>query len=276
MEKKKIGMIAGKGIYPEIFARAARKSEPSVELFAVGFHGETFEHLKDEVDVLEWFRVGQLGKIISFFTKNDVKQCVMIGQVSPSNLFDLIPDIRLVKLLARLKEKNAESLFTGIADELAKDGVEVMDSTTYLDDLLATEGHICGPKLKKKFEDDVKYGFRIAKETSRLDIGQSVVVKNGTVLAVEAFEGTNACVKRGGEQGKGKGCVLAKVAKPDHDFRFDVPCLGEHTIRNCHEAGIQVIACEVGKTLFLGMDDVVRLCNKYKITIVGLQDSDIG
>ena len=269
-EKKIIGIIAGKGIYPETIVRAAKREEGDVTIVVAAFHGETPESLAEEVDEIAWFRVGQLGKVIKHFKKHRVEQCIMVGQISPRNLFDLVPDIRTVKMLAKLKEKNADTLFGAITEELAKDGIEVLKATTYLDDLLATEGHVCGPVLKKKFEADVRYGFHIAKETSKLDIGQSVIVKDGTVLAVEAFEGTNACIKRGGGQGRGKGCVLAKVAKRDHDFRYDVPCLGTQTIENCAESGVQVIACEAQKTLILGKSDVVQLCQKLGVTIVGV------
>ena len=266
----KIGVIAGKGIYPETFIAAARKHEPNVELYVAGFHGETFESLSSLADGMQWFRVGQLGKVIKYFRQMGATRCIMIGQIAPRNLFDLVPDIRTMKMLARLKEKNADTLFKAVSEELEKDGIEVMNATTYLDDSMATEGHICGPKVKGKYDADISYGFKIAKETSRLDIGQTVVVKDGTVLAVEAFEGTNACLKRGGELGKGKGCVLAKVSKPDHDFRFDVPCLGSQTIENCAEAGIAVIACEAQKTLILGKSEVFKLCDKLGVSIIGV------
>lgn len=267
----KIGIIAGKGIYPETFIEAARKNVPGVELFVAGFHGETFESLDALADGMEWFRVGQLGKVIKYFSKMGASKCIMIGQIAPRNLFDLVPDIRTMKMLARLKEKNADTLFKAVAEELEKDGIEVMDATTYLDESMAAEGHFCGPKVKEKFLSDLEYGFKIAKETSRLDIGQSVVVKDGTVLAVEAFEGTNACLKRGGEQGRGKGCVLVKVSKPNHDFRFDVPCLGAQTIENCAKAGISVIGCEAGRTLILGKAEVVELCKKLGVSIIGVK-----
>lgn len=265
-----IGIIAGKGVYPALFIDAAKKQAPDAPLIVAGFHGETAENLKDSVTAFEWFRVGQLGKVIKFFKKNKVKHCVMMGQISPRNLFDLVPDVRTMMMLAKLKEKNADTLFKGITEELAKDEIEVLLATTFLEDLLAAEGHVCGPPLKKKFERDANYGFSIAKETSRLDIGQSVVVRDGTVLAVEAFEGTNSCIKRGGEQGRGKACTLAKVTKPNHDFRFDVPCLGDQTIKNCHQAGVQVIACEANKTLLLEKEKIEQLCQQYGITIIGI------
>jgi len=269
-ETETIGIIAGNGIYPETFVKAARRNAPGCRLVVTAFHGETEPSLAEKVDAIEWVRVGQLSKLIKFFKREGVTKAIMVGQIAPKNLFDLRPDIRILLMLARVKKRNAESLFGAIADELQKDGIELIDATTYLDDHLPEAGHVCGPKLKKRQQEDAEYGFEIAKETSRLDIGQSVVVRHGTVLAVEAFEGTNACIKRGGELGRGKSCTLAKVSKPNQDFRFDVPVLGALTIKACNEAGVKVIACEAKRTLILGKDEVEKLCDQYGVTIVAL------
>ncbi len=266
-----IGIIAGNGIYPETFAAAARKNERGCKLVVAAFDGETKEDLREKVDVIEWFRVGQLSRIIKYFLKEGVTRAIMVGQIAPKNLFDLRPDFRILMILARVKKRNAETLFGAIADELEKDGIKLIDATTYLDDLLPAPGHVCGPKLKKRQQEDAEYGFEIAKESSRLDIGQSVVVRNGTVLAVEAFEGTNDCIQRGGKLGRGRACTLAKVSKPNQDFRFDVPVLGALTVEACSEAGVTVIACEAGRTLILGKEDVARLCLEKGITIVALE-----
>ncbi|MFC4994556.1 LpxI family protein [Rubritalea tangerina] len=267
-----IGIIAGNGIYPETFIAAARKKVPGVKLVVAGFHGETTPELEELVEAMEWFRVGQLGAVIKFFKKQGASQAIMVGQIAPRNLFDLRPDMRTLMMLAKVKERNAETLFGAVANELQKDGIELMNATTHLEDLLPEPGHVCGPKLKKRAIEDAEFGFRTAKETSRMDIGQSVVVRHGTVLAVEAFEGTNACIKRGGELGRGKSCTLAKVSKPKQDFRFDVPCLGALTIQACYDAGVQVIACEAHKTLILGRDEVEKLCDERGITIIALED----
>ena len=268
MSQRTIGVIAGSGIYPEIFINAARAKSGGAKLVMAAFTNETREELVAEVDAAAWFRVGQLGKMIKFFKKEGVTEAIMVGQIAPKNLFDLRPDVRTVMLLARTKEKNAESLFGGIADELAKDGITLLPATTFLEDIMPGEGHVYGPQLKNL--DDAQYGFKIAKETSRLDIGQTVIVRNGTVLAVEAFEGTNACVKRGGELGKGKEITLAKVSKPNQDFRFDVPCIGPDTIKNCARSGVQTIAIEAGKTLVLGGDEVDAMCKKHKVSLVAI------
>lgn len=265
------GIIGGKGVYPQMFIDAARERIPNKKLVLIAFHGETKQSVADSADECEWFRVGQLGKMIKFFKKHNVDQCIMVGQVSPRNLFDLVPDLRLVKMLAKLKEKNADTLFKGIVSELAKDEITVTPATLYLEEYLCPEGLLCGPKIKEKYNNDVEYGIHIARAVSQLDIGQTVVVKDGTVLAVEAFEGTNDCLRRGAEQGKGKHCVLAKVAKKDHDFRFDVPCIGLDTIKNCKEAGISVIACEAGRTIILDKPEVIKLCGKMGVSIVGVK-----
>ncbi len=265
-----IGIISGNGIYPETFVNAARKNAEGCKLVAAAFRGETKECLGEKVDAIEWFRVGQLTKVIKFFKREGVTKAIMVGQIAPKNLFDLRPDMRILMILARVKKRNAESLFGAIADELQKDGIELINATTYLDDLLPERGHVCGPKLKKRQQEDAEYGFEIAKESSKLDIGQSVVVRHGTVLAVEAFEGTNDCIKRGGELGRGKSCTLAKVSKPNQDFRFDVPVLGALTIEACSNAGVTVIACEAKRTLILGMEEVEKLCKEKNVTIVAL------
>ena len=262
---KTIGIIAGSGIYPFTFAAAARRHAPDARLAVVAFEGETSPDLAGQVDVMEWFRVGQLSKLLKFFQAHGVKEAVMMGQISPKRLFDLRPDLRILMMLARIKERNAETLFGAIGDEMAKDGITLLPATTFLEDHLPAAGHVCGPSFNKRQLADADFGFRIAKETSRLDIGQSVVVRHGTVLAAEAFEGTNACIKRGGELGRGKDVMLVKVSKPNQDFRFDVPVIGPQTIETCAAAGVDCIAIEAGKTLLLEKEKVEALCVKNKI-----------
>tara|TARA_R110000850_G_scaffold102678_1_gene212156 strand:+ start:3845 stop:4681 length:837 start_codon:yes stop_codon:yes gene_type:complete len=269
-----IGMIAGNGIYPETFAQAARKAGVKT-IAAAAFDNETEPHLVDLVDAIEWLRVGQLGKMIKFFKAHDVKHAVMVGQIAPKNLFDLRPDLRTLKMLSKVKERNAETLFSAIGDEMAKDGIELLPATTYLDDLLPEEGHVCGPPLSDRQKDDAAYGFQIAKETSRLDIGQTVVVKKGTVLAVEAFEGTNEALKRGGALGKGE-AMMVKVSKPNQDFRFDVPVVGPETIETAVKAGVNSIVVEAGCTLLLGKGEIEHLCDENRVSIVARSDKHLS
>lgn len=266
-QSRTIGIIAGSGVYPATFISAARRMSPGVKLVVAAFHGETDPQLVDQADAAEWFRVAQLGKMIRFFRSQGVTEAVMMGQISPKNLFDLRPDLRVLMILARVKERNAETLFGAIADELGKEGIEVLSATTFLDDHLPAAGHVCGPNFGKRQLADAAFGFRIAKETSAHDIGQSVVVRHGTVLAVEAFEGTNACIRRGGELGRGKDVMLVKVSKPNQDFRFDVPVVGPLTLETCAAAGVKGITIEAGRTLLLEKEKVAELCAKYQIGI---------
>ncbi len=248
-------------------AAAARRAGVA-RLVAAAFENETRPELAEKVDEIEWMRVGQLGKMIKFFRRHGVTRAVMVGQIAPKNLFDLRPDIRTLVMLARLKERNAESLFGGIAREMEKDGITLLPATTFLEEDMAREGHIAGPVRKPKDLTDIQFGLKIARETSRLDIGQTVVVRRGTVLAVEAFEGTNECMKRGGALGKGM-ATMVKVSKPGQDMRFDVPVVGRQTIETAAGAGIRVIGVEAGMTLLLEKEEVLRECAALGVTLVG-------
>ncbi len=263
-------MIAGNRSLPLEFARQARAAGVK-KLVVVAFENETDPALEKLVDETVWLRVGQLQKMISAFTDRGIKQCVMVGQIAPKNLFDLRhlrPDLRAISLLFKVKERNAHTIFGAIAGELKKDGVELISAIPWLMPLMPGAGFKLGPKLSKKQQEDVEFGFRIAKEVSRLEIGQTVVVKNGTVLAVEGFEGTDKCLARGGElAGKDGGAVAVKMAKEKHDMRFDIPCMGRKTFEVCAEARISVLAIEPGKTLLLEREACETLANKAKISL---------
>lgn len=263
-------MIAGNRSLPLETAREARKAGVK-HLVAVAFEGETSPDLASLVDEIVWLRVGQLSKMIKAFTSRGVQQCVMVGQIAPKNLFDLRPDLRAMNLLLRLKEKNAHTIFGGIADELARDGVELIEATPWLKPLMPGPGFRMGPSLSTEQKADVDYGRRIAHEVSRLDIGQLVVVKDGAVLAVEAFEGTDECLARGGRlAGPKQGAVAVKVAKANHDMRFDIPCIGAGTLQSCADAGIQVFAFEAGRALLLEQEACRNISKQHKITVVTL------
>jgi DUF1009 family protein len=262
-----LAIIAGNGTYPLAMARAARAAGVK-RLVVAAFQNETDPALAAVTDQIEWMRVGQLGRLISFLRDSGARHAVMSGQIHPKNLFDLRPDLKALVLLGKLRRRNAESIFGAIADEMARAGVELLPATSYMEEYLAAPGLVAGPKLSRREEEDVAYGFRIAKETSRLDIGQTVVVKGGTVLAVEAFEGTNAALKRGGELGR-KDAVMVKVSKPKQDFRFDVPVIGPLTLEAAHEARIRVIAVEAGRTLLLEKERLTALAEEQRISIFG-------
>ena len=262
-----LGIIAGNRSLPLLFAKQAR-ARGVKKLVAVAFENETDPALAALVDEIVWLRVGQLSKMISAFTDRNVKQCVMAGQIAPKNLFDLRPDLRAVGILFRLKEKNAHTIFGAIADELKKDGVELIAATPWLKPLMPAAGFQLGRKLSTEQTADVEFGFKIAKEISRLEIGQLVVVKNGAVLAVEGFEGTDKCLARGGElAGKDGGAVAVKVAKLNHDMRFDIPCIGPQTLETCARAGVSVLALEAARTLLLEREACEQIINKNKLSV---------
>jgi len=264
---ERLGLIAGNRSLPLIFAREARRLGVK-HLVAVAFEGETDPALAPLVDDIVWLKVGQLGKLISVFADRGVRQCVMTGQIAPKNLYDVRPDLRAMGLLLRLKEKNAHTIFGAIADELKKDGVELIEATPWLSSLMPTADFLLGPKLSADQRADIAFGFRIAKEVSRLEIGQTVVVKDGTVLAVEGFEGTDKCLARGGGlAGQDGGAVAIKVAKANHDMRFDIPCLGPQTLETCAAAKISVFALEAGKSLLLEQETCARLAQQHRISV---------
>lgn len=261
-----LAIIAGNGVYPRLLANAARKAGVK-KIVAAAFTDETDQVLKQHVDVLEWMRVGQLGRLLKFFRGQDVRHAIMAGQIAPKNLFDLRPDLKALMLIGKLKQRNAESIFAAIADELAKINVDLLPATTFLEDSLAQPGSIAGPKLSPRQELDVDLGWNVAKEIARLDIGQTIVVKNGTIVAVEALEGTNEAIKRGGTLAR-ENAVMVKVSKPNQDLRFDVPVIGVETIRIAIESGVRVIAVEAGKTLLLERDAVIELAAQSNISLV--------
>jgi len=267
---EKLGIIAGNRSLPLVLAREAR-ADGVQELVAAAFENETDPALADLVDSIKWMRVGQLSKLIKMFKKHNISQCVMVGQIAPKNLFDLRPDLRAFKLLGTLKSKNAHSIFGAIADELEKEGISLIEAIPWLEPAMPKAGFCLGPSPSKNQLTDIEFGRGIAKEISRLEIGQTVIVKGGTVLAVEGFEGTDDCLKRGGQlAGKVGGAVAVKVAKNQHDLRFDIPCLGERTLETCASAGISAIAFEAGSTLLLEQEDVETLANQHNITVTAV------
>jgi len=268
-----LGLIAGNRSLPLIFAQQARRMGVK-KLVAAAFEGETDPALAPLVDEIVWLKVGQLSKLIATFSQRGVKQCVMAGQIAPKNLFDVRPDLRAMGILLRLKEKNAHTIFGAIADELKKDGVELIDPLRWLQPLMPVSGFHMGPELSESQLADVRFGFRIAKEISRLEIGQTILVKGGTVLAVEAFEGTDKCLARGGQlAGKEGGAVAIKVARENHDLRFDIPCLGPQTLETCAAAQVAVLAFEAGKSLVLEAPVCADLAAKHKISLLTCSSS---
>lgn len=261
-------LIAGSGRYPELTARAARSAGVK-RITMAAFESETAKTTTDLADDIVWLRVGQLGKLTDAAMKSGAGHAIMAGQIAPKNLFDLRPDLKALVVLAKLKERNAETLFGAVAGMLGEVGVTLLPATTFLEEHIAPVGPIAGPRLKDRELEDAAFGFRIAKETSRLDIGQTVVVKNGTVLAVEAFEGTNEAIKRGGGLGRGGGLMI-KVTKPNQDLRFDVPVIGGQTLEVAAAAGLRGLVAEAGGVLFLDLPELKAQADRLKLAIQGI------
>ena len=262
-----VGLIAGRGIYPFEWVAGARRAGIK-RIVTVAFEKETDPTLSQQVDEISWIRVGQLGLLIKTFQKAGVNQVVMAGQIRPGNLFDLKPDIKALLLLAKLKERNADTIFSAIAEELNKGAITLLPATQFLEDRLAPQAWSAGPKIKMQLLEDARYAFTMAKQISALDIGQTVIVKNGTVLAVEAFEGTNEAIRRAGALGKE--AVAVKVSKPNQDFRFDVPVIGPKTLEVAARANLAAVGIEAEKTLLLEKEKIIELADQYHITLLSL------
>jgi DUF1009 family protein len=266
-----LGIIAGNGEFPLILARSARQLGIG-RIVAAAFDGETKPEIDGAVDEAEWIKLGQLNKLIEVFTSRGVKRAVMAGGITPSNLFkNLRLDLRMTTVALRLKERNAETIFGAIASEMAKDGVELIDPRPFLGDSVPKPGVLTRHQPGKEQQEDIEFGLRIAKAVSALDIGQTVVVKKGTVLAVEGFEGTDECIRRGGAlAGEKGGAVVVKVSKPNHDFRFDIPCVGENTIQSCQAGQISVMAIEAGRSLLLDKDKLLTAADEAGVCLVAV------
>jgi len=263
----KLGLIAGKGLYPRLVVDEVRKAG-GIEVAIAAFEGETAPELAAAGDSAEWMRVGQIGKMLGYFKKSGVTHAMMAGQISPQRLFDLRPDFKALMLLAKLKERNAESIFGAIADELKNNGIELLPAITFLDRHLVQPGLTAGPEAARQLAQDIEFGWPIAKQISDLNIGQTIVVKKGTVLAVEGYDGTNETIRRGGALGKG-GATMVKVSKKNQDMRFDVPVIGPDTVRIAAEAGVTSIVCEAKKTLLLGAEELRQLARSHRVTVWG-------
>ncbi|MBM3859166.1 MAG: DUF1009 domain-containing protein [Verrucomicrobia bacterium] len=266
-----LGIIAGNGEFPLLFARAAR--EQGLPTVAVAFEGETDAQIAQAANEVEWVRIGQLNRLIEVFTKRNITRAVMAGGITPANLYkNLSLDLRMIAVAARLKVRNAQTIFGAIADELGKDGVTLLDPRPFLGEHVPQSGALTRRVPDRDQQDDISFGLRIAKEISRLDIGQTVVVKQGTVLAVEGFEGSDEAIKRGGAlAGEKGGAVVVKVAKPGHDFRFDIPCVGIRTIESCAAGTVAVLAIEAGATLLLGRQKVLDAAEKQGLRVVAVE-----
>ena len=263
-----IGLIAGKGQFPLLFAQAARSH--GVEVIAAAHRGETDPALGDLVQELHWVYVGQLGKIIRIFKKAGVRRAVMAGGITRGRLFkEFRPDLRALSVVRRAGAGKDDRLLRAVAAELESEGITVAPSTLFLEDLLAPAGQIGRRAPSPEERQDIDFGLQVAREVGRLDIGQCVVVRRQVVVALEAIEGTDDAIRRGGSLA-GPGTVVVKISKPHQDLRFDVPAVGPDTIAAMKEVGAAVLALESGKTLIFNRQEMLKAANRAKIAVWGL------
>ncbi|MFL2913034.1 MAG: LpxI family protein [Opitutales bacterium] len=267
---KPLTLIAGKGAYPILLAERARSAGVSIRLIELG--GETPEELINSFPDHERsaVKVGQIGKLLKELKKFNSGYAVMAGQVTPGKLFrGLHPDLKAIRMLAGLDRKNAETIFGAIGNEIEKAGVHLLDARVFMDQDLAEQGLLI--KGKEKIEPDhLAHGIEIARENARLDVGQGVVVSQGTVLAVEAFEGTNAMLERAGKFGA-KNCLFVKLGKPSQDTRFDVPVFGSKTLQAMRDGGVRNAALEIGSVLVLNKPESIIEAKKLGIGLTGFR-----
>ena len=263
-------LLSGKGAYPKILADAARKADVPVSLIAIeGEVDDDFVATFPPERVI-FVKLGQLGKFLNSLKKLGSRYFVMCGQVAPKRLFGgLVPDLKAALILARLKERNAHTIFGAVSDEAAKIGVIQLDARAFMDDQLAGAGTLVG-KAKNIDDFALEYGIRIAKECARLDIGQGVVVSGGTVTAVEAYEGTDKMLRRCVDIPK-KNPLYVKTVKPGHDYRFDVPCFGMRTLESLEIGGIKNVALQADNVVILEKEKVFAEAARLGITIVGYE-----
>ena len=262
----RLGLIAGNGNFPFLVLEGAKRAGVSVAVAAI--REETDPAIEKLADRFTWVGIGQLGKMLRFFKNEGVDKAIMAGQVKHVQIFSsAIPDMRMLKMLLRLPRRNTDALIGAVANELASEGIELIDSTYFLKDQLPEVGALTRRTPDDREQSDIEYGLEIAKEIARLDLGQTIVVRDRACVAIEAMEGTDAVIRRAGELVRGR-LTIVKLAKPDQDMRFDVPVVGVPTIESMIAACATCLCLTAGKTLIFDRDETIKLANKNKIAIV--------
>lgn len=273
-EQDVIGIIAGGGQFPRLFVEAAQKAGKRVVVIA--HKGETDQRVAHAADSVCWVKLGQLGKIISFFKKEGVCETVFLGTITKTQIFrDILPDLKGISLWNKIDRKQDDAILRAIAATLEEEGIKVLESTLYLKHLLFPPGVLTKKKPGRKQKRDIEFGWQNARAIGKLDIGQCVVVRDCTVLAVEAIDGTDATIKRGGALA-GEKAVVVKVKKPEQDFRFDLPATGVNTIRSLASVKGAVLAVEAGQSLLFDRDFMIEEANKAGIVVVGVTEREDG
>ena len=265
---EKLGIIAGKGSYPLLLAESARQQGVRT-IFALAFNGETERRIEQLADRVEWVRLGQLGTAYAALQASGIPQFVMAGQITPTSLFNMRMDRELLALLGRLRERNAHTIFGALTAELSKRGIEMLPASRFMEAHMPNPGLLTTRSPSPEQQADIELGMHVAKTTSSLEIGQTVALKNGTILAVEAFEGTDETIQRAGKLG-GAGIVVVKVSKHGHDVRFDLPVIGERTLKALRKAQAAVLAVEAQRTILLDRPALLAQAEKQGLCMVAI------
>ncbi|BCL60537.1 hypothetical protein DGMP_12300 [Desulfomarina profundi] len=274
VENRKIGIIAGGGQFPLLFVEAARKAGRQVVVIA--HKGETDKRVTEAADEVYWVKLGQLGRVISLFKKSGVAETVFLGTITKTRIFrDVFPDLKGLTLWNKIDRKQDDAILRAIADTLEREGIKVLESTLYLSHLLFPAGVLTKNKPSKKQIKDIEFGWKNAREIGRLDIGQCVVVRDCSVMAVEAIEGTDEAILRGGRLAK-ENAVVVKVRKPGQDFRFDLPATGVRTLESLRRVHGSVLAVEAGQSLLFDREKMIEEADKSGIVVVGVVEQEDG
>ncbi len=270
----KLGIIAGGGQFPLLVAQAAR--ENGRETVVVAHRGESWQELDAVADHCLWVKLGQLQKLLNYFHRHGVRECVLAGTITKTRIFrDVWPDFKALGLWRRIDARQDDAILRALAQLLADENIEVVASTLYLQNLLFPLGNLGRKKPNAQQWEDIRFGWRIAREVGALDIGQCVVVRDRAVLAVEAIEGTDAAIRRGGELA-GEDAVVVKVRKPNQDFRFDLPAIGPQTITGMSNVKAAVLAVEAEQALLFDPEETINLADRAGIAILGLTEGNDG
>ncbi len=264
-----LGVIAGKGVYPRLLAESARHQGVS-RIVAIAFKKETRPSISRVADETVWLAMGQLEAMLKVLTESGVRQVVMAGQITPTHLFRIRPDRRMLALLKTLHPRNAHTIFGAVCDQMEQAGLELLPASSFMALHMPEPGLLTRRAPTPMEERDIQLGRQVGAATSVLEIGQTVVIKEGVILAVEAFEGTDETLKRAGRLG-GPGAVVVKTAKRGHDMRFDIPVVGEHTLRVMKKSGASALAVEAGRCIMLDRAAVLAKANRIGLCIVAVQ-----
>jgi len=263
-----LGIIAGKGAYPHLLAESARQQGVR-RVFAIAFKKETDPLIEKRADEVKWIHLGQFGAMLDALKASGVKHAVMAGQITPTHLFTIRMDAKMLELLRKLPARNADTIFGAVGDELKAIGIELLPASTFMEAHMPKAGLLSRRAPTDSEQRDIELGRHVALTTSGLDIGQTVVVKEGAILAVEAFEGTDETIERAARLG-GPGIVIVKTAKKGHDMRFDIPVIGLHTMKVLKKARAAALAVEAGRSILLEREQVVEEANRLNLCMIAM------